>query len=51
MKAYIEDDNVLIDRPEYMTVWTWEWNPSFGWFDTHAKDIYVGEGLKWKKQD
>ncbi len=49
MKAYIEQDNVLVDRPEYISVWQWEWNPSFGWYDTSVRDVYVGE-LKWKKE-
>lgn len=52
MKAYIEESSPLLDRPEYVSVWKWEWNASYGWYDSFVTDKYVGpEGFKWRVEN
>lgn len=46
MRAWIEKDNPLLDRPDHATVWVYEWNDDEKYYETSGWDIELGS-LSW----
>lgn len=49
MKAWIEKENPLIDRPGYATVWKYTWDAEHCWYETEGEDFAM-VGLPWTKE-
>lgn len=50
MRISFEPDNPLLDTPNMLTIWTYEWNDEDKEYDVNAWDMEIGE-LPWKIQD